>query len=150
MSAVTGVALGRMRAVYSPIIARSCSGLRPVRTSISASGSSARKRSRPSCAISSAIRIFGIVGPSLCSSIPMVVRAFFLFLIAKLCEANFQPIQGCCQLLFHNVAQVANAEDFAVQLPLSASQYHTILFAQFLEHSFGFDAFRGEDGRDSV
>src|SRR5579859_4829265 len=109
--------------------ARSCSGLRPVCTSICASGSSWRRSSMPSCAIRSAIRMRKCAS----SITPSYSLLSLLSLKAELAQAHFKFVQCLDQVCFLEEAQVADAENLTFELLLASAKDHAIHLAHLFE-----------------
>src|SRR5260370_10586182 len=146
MPAVTCVSLRTIRAVYSSMRASSCSGVRPVCMSICASGSSWRSRSMPSSAIRSAtrirIRFFSLLCASSITALPLYYSPCNLLLLkTELAHALFKDIHGFYQVYFLEKAQVAHAENLALQVLLPAPKNPTGFLAPLFNQDLSVDPF---------
>ncbi len=85
----------------------------------------------PSCAMRSAISIL-ISSSTLPGSSPIVSGSSLLRIKTKRAQAPLHCIHGLDQVYFFKVAEMSHAENLSLELLLSASEDHAILFAQCL------------------
>src|SRR5712692_8487141 len=127
----------------------SCSGLKSRRMSMCASGSCERKRSMPSCAMRSAIRILISSATLPCSS-SIVPGSSLLRFKTKREQAYLHRIHGLNQVHFLEEAEMSHAEYLALQVLLSAAKDNVILFTQCVQQRPGIDAIGCEHSRNGV
>src|SRR5581483_370553 len=136
------------------MIAFSCSGFSPNCSSICAWGNCERKRSIPSRAMRSVMRILTVpVIPafSICSCTSAIVSISpSLALMLKLLQASLHCIHRLRQIGLGEKAKMPHAEDFPVEMLLAAGKDDMVFFAQLFEQGFGVNMLRRAHGCDGI